>query len=113
MRALRRRLAFDSGHDDLEEGELELPSLDLDPQALTDERCRRTALRRLDDLLEKLERANLADLAEPPPSVMRELIEAGLPDPLSYTIPQLIEIVFKTQRPLMRANPDAWSRLLA
>jgi hypothetical protein len=66
------------------------------------------ALSRLDYLLEQLERANLAELPNPPSGVVRELIEGGLSNPMTYTIPQLIEIVFNSQEHLMRANKDPY-----
>jgi hypothetical protein len=44
--------------------------------------------------------------------VVRKLAAHGLPNPVRYTIPELIEIVFNSQRPLMRANRDGfWSSL--
>jgi hypothetical protein len=45
------------------------------------------ALSRLDYLLEQLERANLAELWNPPSGVVRELIEGGLSNPVTYTNP--------------------------
>jgi hypothetical protein len=68
---------------------------------------RRKALSRLDYLLEQLERANLAELRNPPSGVVRELIEGGLSNAMTNTIPQLIEIVFNSQELLMRGNRTA------
>jgi hypothetical protein len=73
---------------------------------------RRRLLSRLDHLLDELELANLAELPSPPVGVVRQLAAHGLPNPVRYTIPELIEIVFNSQRPLMRANREGfWSSL--
>jgi hypothetical protein len=82
--------------------------LELKAEEVESKESRRETLRRLDELLEMLERANLADLSNPPPGAIRELRSRGLPNPPAHSIPDLIEIVFDAQRPLMEANRDAW-----
>ncbi len=84
------------------------PRLSWGPQGLETKESRREALSRLDYLLEQLERANLAELPNPPSGVVRELIGGGLSNPMTYTIPHLIEIVFNSQELLMRANKDLY-----
>jgi hypothetical protein len=85
----------------------QLPRLDFGEAELESTERRRRALRRLDDLLGRLERANLAEHRHPPSGVVGELAARGLPDAAVYTIPELIEIVFKTQGLLMAANRSA------
>lgn len=97
--------------DEGEEAALRLPALELGTVDLDSKTSRKEFMAELDDLLEWLERTNLNDLRHPPWGVVRRLIEAGLPNPLSYSVPQLIEIVFNTQWPIMRANPDGYSLL--
>jgi hypothetical protein len=82
----------------------QLPSLGLGAGGRETKESRRKALSRLDYLLEQLERANLGERRSPPSGVVRELIEGGLSNPMTYTIPQLMEIVFNSQERLMRAN---------
>jgi len=81
-----------------------LPTLDLGEVGAQTKERRRETLSRLDQLLEELELANLAELSAPPRRVVRALAEHGLPDARSYTIPELIEIVLNSQGPLMKAN---------
>ena len=83
-----------------------LPSLQLIGVDVGDGDGRRQALRRLDTLLDRLERVHLAELEELPEGLVDELAESGLSQPDSFTVPELIEIVFNTQRPLMAANPN-------
>ncbi len=85
---------------------LEVRAIDLDSKV-----SRKQALGQLDDLLEALERTNLNERRHPPPEVVRRLIEAGLPNPLSFSVPYLIEIIFNSQWPIMRANADGYSLL--
>lgn len=98
-----------SSEDGTEGGELcsQLPFLHLAEEDAESGVSRRIALRRLDDLLDRLERGNLADRRRPSSAAVRELAARGLPNPLIYTTPELIEIVFKTQGVLMRANRSA------
>jgi hypothetical protein len=81
-----------------------LPTLELDPARLESKESRRQTLSRLDHLLEQLELANLAELPTAPGRVVHALTEHGLPNPRSYTILELIEIVLNSQGPLMKAN---------
>jgi hypothetical protein len=93
------------------DGDLQLPSLSLST-GLESKESRRRVLSRLDHLLDQLELANLAELPSPPHGVVRQMVEHGLPDAVRYSIPELIEIVFNSQRPLMRANRDGfWASL--
>ena len=90
---------------------LRLPALDLGSVRAEDKVERMVAMGWLDDLLERLERTNLAELKHPPSSVIGDLVQAGLRNPFAYTVPQLIEIVFNTQAPLMHANRAGYSLL--
>ena len=95
--------APDEGQD-VEEPTFELPMLELQPEDMASKERRRRALHQLDDLLEVLEQASLADQEEAPETVAAELSRRGLRASHAYKVPQLIEIVFKTQAVLMRAN---------
>ncbi len=106
--ALDTRLDLD---EDFEESGLRLPALDMGPRGVDDKPGRVAAMRWLDDLLERLERTNLAELRHPPSSVIRDLVQAGLRNPFAFSVPQLIEIVFNTQEPLMHSNQDGYSLL--
>ena len=99
-------LGLEAGQE-TEESSFQLPLLALQPEEMGSKESRRRTMHQLDDLLEVLEQANLADLLEPPDTVVVELSRRGLPTPRAYTVPQLIEIVFKTQAVLMRANRSA------
>ena len=92
---------------DIEDGGLELPMLALQPEEMGSKESRRRTLHQLDDLLEALEQASLADQLDAPETVAHQLFQRGLPAPLAYTVPQLIDIVFKTQAVLMGANRSA------
>ena len=92
------------GSPDVEEGAPQLPMLVLQPEEMASKESRRRTLHELDDLLEVLEQASLADQEEAPDTVAVELSRRGLRAPHAYKVPQLIEIVFKTQAALMRAN---------
>lgn len=85
----------------------QLPVLDLEAGDVESKDSRRSAIHRLDGLLDRLESANLADRPHPSASVLRTLMAQGIPNPLAYTTLELIEIVFKTQGILMRANRSA------
>src|SRR6266404_4131188 len=107
---LQVRSAGLEGTAEASEPSLQLPSLDLAPVGVENKESRRRLLSRLDHLLDELELANLAELPSPPVGVVRQLAAHGLPNPVRYTIPELIEIVFNSQRPLMRANREGfWS----
>lgn len=58
---------------------------------------RRTNLRRLDDILEALERLNLRDATELPPGVRERLEQEGIPVEAGVTFTRLIELVWGTQ----------------
>jgi hypothetical protein len=88
-----------------------LPTLELASGWLESKESRRKTLSRLDHMLEELELANMAELSAPPGRVVHALTEHGLPNARSYTISELIEIVLKSQGPLMKAN-RAGSRAL-
>jgi hypothetical protein len=91
---------------------LQLPSLAVAAAGLESKESRREVLSRLDRLLEQLELANLAELSGPPVGLVRQLRAQGLPNPVRYTISELMEIIFNSQRPLMRANREGfWSSL--
>jgi hypothetical protein len=93
------------------DSDAQLPSLALST-GLESKESRRRVLSRLDHLLDQLELANLAELPSPPHGVVSQMAEHGLPDAVRYTIPELIEIIFNSQRPLMRANRDGfWASL--
>lgn len=99
------------GSPETSDSDLQLPSLALSA-GLESKESRRRVLSRLDHLLDQLELANLAEQPRPPRGVVRQMAEHGLPDAVRYTIPELIEIVFNSQRPLMRANRDGfWASL--
>ena len=100
---LPRELGWEDDEDRIE-ADHRLPRLDVDPADLENANNRRLALHRLDELLNRLEQANLAERQHPPPTVIEDLGERGLATALGYTIPQLIEIVFKTQALLMAAR---------
>ena len=82
----------------------QLPVLDLNLSDLESKDSRRRAIQQLDALLDRLERANLADRPHPSASVVQTLTSKGIANPLAYSTLELIEIVFKTQGVLMRAN---------
>ena len=100
------KLGGEAGRD-VEDGSFELPMLALQPEEMGSKESRRRTLHQLDDLLEALEQASLADQLDAPETVAHKLSQRGLPEPRAYTVPQLIEIVFKTQAVLMRANRSA------
>jgi hypothetical protein len=103
--------ATSGGSPETSDGDLQLPSLALST-GLESKESRRRLLSRLDHLLDQLELANLAEQPHPPRGVVRQMAEHGLPDAVRYTIPELIEIVFNSQRPLLRANRDGfWASL--
>ena len=103
--------ATSGGSPETSDSDLQLPSLALSA-GLESKESRRRVLSRLDHLLDQLELANLAEQPSPPRGVVRHMAENGLPDAVRYTIPELIEIVFNSQRPLMRANRDGfWASL--
>ena len=81
-----------------------LPKLRLAPGQTRTRESRRATLRWLDGLLENLERANLNEARHPPDGTLRALVEGGLQQPLAYTIPELITIVFEAQNRLMAVN---------
>jgi hypothetical protein len=81
-----------------------LPTLELAPAQTRTRESRRAALRWLDGLLENLERANLNECRHPSDGTLRALVEGGLEEPLAYTIPELISIVFDAQHRLMTVN---------
>jgi hypothetical protein len=58
---------------------------------------RRTNLRRLDDILEALERLNLRDATELPPGVRERLEHEGIPVESGVTFTRLIELVWGAQ----------------
>jgi hypothetical protein len=64
--------------------------------------ARRSVLRHLDSLLGELEEANLDGTCRPLPVTCHKLSSAGLAGPEGYTIGELIEIVFQTQRRFLR-----------
>lgn len=64
--------------------------------------ARRWVLHHLDDLLGELEQANLEDAGEASSITCAKLSRDGLSHPEAYTIPELIEIVFETQRRFLR-----------
>ena len=87
-----------------EEADCRLPAIPLAPAQTRTRENRRATLRWLDGLLESLERANLNDCRHPSDGTLRALVEGGLQEPLAYTIPQLITIVFDAQHRLMAVN---------
>ena len=62
---------------------------------------RRQGLRRLDDILERLEQLNLHDKTELPDEVAEALVLLGIDCPHSIPIPQLIEKVWAMQQPYL------------
>lgn len=78
-----------------------LPALAIEPVDASTP-ARRWVLRHLDELLSELEQANLEGAGEPSSLTCDRLSSDGLTDPESYTIPELIEIVFRTQRRFLR-----------
>ncbi len=58
---------------------------------------RRSNLRRLDDLLEVLERLNLRDATELPPPIRQRLEKEGIAVEPGVTFTQLIELVWAVQ----------------
>ena len=60
---------------------------------------RRYNLRRLDDLLESLEQLNLKEVRAVPVVLKARLVEVGVEDAESKTVPQLIEQVWLLQQP--------------
>jgi hypothetical protein len=87
-----------------DEGEASLPELKVDIQDASRD-IRRSALVRLDALLDQLETANLYEKQSVPPRAVSELRALGLPDPEVYSPVQLMAIVFRAQGPLLRARP--------
>jgi hypothetical protein len=73
-----------------------------------DREHRRRALRRLDALLDVLERANLQDAAAIPTPALDELRAMGLERPQSYSIIELLEMVFRAQRPYLLWQSSQW-----
>lgn len=69
--------------------------------------ARRWVLRHLDDLLGELEQANLEGAGGASPVTCDKLSSDGLSHPEAYTIPELIEIVFQTQRRFLRPPSGA------
>ncbi len=67
------------------------------PHAYSNEAERRYHLRRLDDLLEALERLNLAEARELPPNVRERLEKEGITCELGVTFTRLIELVWAQQ----------------
>jgi hypothetical protein len=78
-----------------------LPELSAGPPA-GDREHRQRALRRLDALLDVLERANLREAQTVPERALAELEVLGLERPWSYSVVQLLEIVFQAQRPFLQ-----------
>jgi hypothetical protein len=62
---------------------------------------RRQGLRRLDDILERLEQLNLHDKTELPDNVAEALVMLGIEGPHSIPVPQLIEKVWAMQQPYL------------
>jgi hypothetical protein len=71
--------------------------LDTIPRAYNTEAERRTNLRRLDDLLEALERLNLAEARELPTAVRDRLEREGVTIDPGVTFSRLIELVWSQQ----------------
>ena len=65
--------------------------------AYSNETERRSNLRRLDDLLEALERLNLADARELPEPVRERLVKEGIEIEPGVTFSRLIELVWAQQ----------------
>jgi hypothetical protein len=65
--------------------------------AYSNETERRSNLRRLDDLLEALERLNLADARELPEPVRERLVKEGIEIEPGITFSRLIELVWAQQ----------------
>ena len=64
--------------------------------------ARRWVLRHLDDLLGELEQANLEGARTASSATCDKLSNDGLTHPEAYSIAELIEIVFQTQRRFLR-----------
>ncbi|GAC1473492.1 MAG: hypothetical protein PVS3B2_04290 [Candidatus Dormibacteraceae bacterium] len=62
---------------------------------------RRQGLRRLDDILERLEQLNLHDKTDLPDEVAEALVLLGIDGPHNLPIPQLIEKVWAMQQPYL------------
>jgi hypothetical protein len=71
--------------------------LEATPRAYSDESERRVHLRRLDDLLEALERLNLAEATALPPSVKERLEKEGIVCEPGVAFSRLIELVWSQQ----------------
>ncbi len=67
------------------------------PRAWTTETERRSNLRRLDDILEALERLNLRDARELPAAVRQRLEQEGIVVEPGVTFTRLIELVWAAQ----------------
>ena len=78
-----------------------LPTLAVEPADATT-RARRWVLRHLDELLGELEQANLEGARRAFPITCDKLSSDGLTHPETYTIAELIEVVFETQRRFLR-----------
>jgi len=71
--------------------------LDSTSRAYSNETERRSNLRRLDDLLEALERLNLADAHELPQPVRERLVKEGIEIEPGVSFSRLIELVWAQQ----------------
>ena len=71
--------------------------MDASPQAYNNEAERRYHLRRLDDLLEALERLNLADAQELPQPVKERIEKEGITVEAGTSFSRLIEMVWAQQ----------------
>lgn len=71
--------------------------MDATPRAYGNEAERRYRLRRLDDLLEALERLNLNDAKELPAQVKERLEKEGIPVEPGISFSRLIELVWTQQ----------------
>lgn len=71
--------------------------MDSSPRAYSSEAERRSNLRRLDDLLEALERLNLADATELPAPVRDRLVHEGIAIEPGVSFSRLIELVWAQQ----------------
>ncbi|HYM49119.1 MAG TPA: hypothetical protein VET65_00965 [Candidatus Limnocylindrales bacterium] len=71
--------------------------METSPRAYSNEAERRGNLRRLDDLLEALERLNLADATDLPPTVRERLEREGIAIDPGVNFSRLIELVWAQQ----------------
>lgn len=71
--------------------------MDASPRAYANEAERRYHLRRLDDLLEALERLNLADATELPQPVKERIEKEGIAVEAGISFSRLIELVWAQQ----------------